>query len=71
MSAIALIGVFAGVKLADWIKNKIRFFVPEEDAERDAGERKRRVGVEERGQERAESGDGFWHAHGHLLGEGL
>lgn len=35
MSAIALIGVFAGVKLADWIKNKIRFFVPEEDAERD------------------------------------
>ena len=36
MSAVALIGLFSVIKLADWIKNKIRFFAPEEDAERDA-----------------------------------
>ncbi|CAE7695159.1 unnamed protein product [Symbiodinium sp. CCMP2456] len=36
MSAVALIGLFSVTKLADWIKNRIRFCAPEEDAERDA-----------------------------------
>ncbi|CAE7313145.1 unnamed protein product [Symbiodinium necroappetens] len=36
MSAVALIGLFSVIKLADWIRNKIRFFAPEEDSERDA-----------------------------------
>ena len=33
MSAIALTGLFAVTKLADWIKNKFRFFATEEDEE--------------------------------------